>query len=240
MKKTIILILLLVFMRANTYCHNSVQYDGLHCVSYTESGSVPAARDDNLTTDLLLIMPSNVSALPQNAMEYSHNMENRDDAVLYAQEKQREVIQKAEIRNASPEYGNCLMEIVSDDGGKTGYMILTFVENAKFNGYIDNGNGERKKVPMIKTTFHSVEVDTLKTINRHPNPYNLDYSYPTRYVVGKTTIVNIVQRNDGSNITERYSSEDYPNEKYEITKEFYNDLKNFLGDLVPYSTEDEF
>ena len=196
--------------------------------------------DDNLTTDLLLIMPSNVSALPQNAMEYSHNMENRDDAVLYAQEKQREVIQKAEIRNASPKYGNCLMEIVSDDGGKTGYMILTFVENVKFNGYIDNGNGERKKVPMIKTTFHSVEVDTLKTINSHPNPYNLDYSYPTRYVVGKTTIVNIVQRNDGSNIYERYSSKDYPNEKYEITKEFYNDLKNFLGDLVPYSTEDKF
>ncbi len=41
MKKTIILILLLVFMRANVYCQKSVQYYGSHCVTYDESGSVP-------------------------------------------------------------------------------------------------------------------------------------------------------------------------------------------------------
>lgn len=37
MKKTIILILLLVFMRANVYCQKSVQYYGSHSVFYIEN-----------------------------------------------------------------------------------------------------------------------------------------------------------------------------------------------------------
>ena len=181
---------------------------------------------------ILSMIPANVSST--SAWESENRIE-------YSQESdKREVLQRTNILNASPKYGNCVMELVTDDGGKTGNLILKFEENTKFNGFIDGENGERKKVPMIKKTFHSVEVDTLKTINNHPNKNNLNYSYPTRYVVGKTTIVNIVTRNDGTNVIERYSSKDYPNEHYEITKEFYNDLKNFLGDLVPYKTEDEY
>ena len=197
---------------------------------------------------VLATMPQSSSAIPEweniNTIEYSQELEHLDDAATYRlvpEEKQeRKVLQKATVLNASPKYGNCLMELVSDDGGKTGNMILTFEENTKFNGYIDGEKGERIKVPMIKTTLHSVEVDTIKTVHNHPNRNNLNYSYPTHYVVGKTTIVNIVRRNDGTNIVERMSSKDYPNEEYELTKEFYNDLKSFLGDLVPYKTEDKY
>lgn len=228
--------------------YNSVTFSGRKNREHNNnaSNSVTHKLAVSTATLMLAMMPSNATSVPEweneNRVEYSQDLENFVDIDTYRlepQENKRKVLQRETILNASPKYGNCIMEVVTDDGGKTGDMILTFEENTKYNGFV-NIDGERKKIPLIRTTLHSVEVDTLKTINSRLRSYDPDSEYPVRYVSGKAKIVNIVRRDDGTNIVEKMNSHDYPNRKYEITEDFYNDLKNFLGDLVPYTTENKY
>lgn len=230
--------------------YSSVTFAGRKSKEHHNNASNPVSHKLAVPTAALMLamMPSNATTIPEweteNRIEYSQarDIDNLADAATYRmepQENKRKVLQKATILEASPKYGNCIMELVTDDGGKTGDMILTFEENTKYNGFV-NINGERKKIPLIRTTLHSVEVDTLKTIISRLRSYDPDSEYPVRYVAGKAKIVNIVRRDDGTNIVEKMNSHDYPNRKYEITEDFYNDLKNFLGDLVPYTTENKY
>ena len=230
--------------------YNNVTFAGRKNKEHHTGASNPVSHKLAVPTAALMLamMPSNAVSAPEweneNRIEYiqERDIDNLDDAATYRiepQENKRKVLQKTTILEASPKYGNCIMELVTDDGGKTGNLILTFEENTKYNGFI-NDNGERKKIPLMRTTLHSVEVDTLKTINNRLRSYDPDSEFPVRYVSGKAKIVNIVRRDDGTNIVEKMNSHDYPNRKYEITKEFYNDLKKFLGDLVPYTTENKY
>lgn len=244
MKKTIILILLLVFMRANTYCHKSVQYDGLHCVSYTESSSVPTTRDNNLTTALLPIMPSNVLALPERdntkSTKYSqaYDVDNFDDTVPFRptpeEKKEYKVVQRGTIEDASPTYGDCLMELVSNDGGKTGHIVLNFKEARRYNGFV-NENGERKKVPMKKFTSYALNLDTLKKVNVHS--YDIITGKTNVYieynVTGSTKIFSRhVRDNEESAVVRNDSNE--RNMDIKVSEKAFNSLRDFVGDLIPY------
>lgn len=230
--------------------YNNVTFAGRKNKEHHNNVSNPVSHKLAVPTAALMLamMPSNAVSAPEweteNRIEYiqERDIENLDDAATYRIEPQEEkdykVVQRSTIKNASPTYGDCFMELVSSDGGKTGHIVLNFKDARRYNGFV-NENGERKKVPIKKITSYALNLDTLKKVNNHSYDITTGKTnvYPTYHVTGSTKIfTRHVRDNEQKTFVRNDSNE--RNMDIEVNEETFNSLRSFVGDLIPYKEVD--
>ena len=199
--------------------------------------AVPAAAT------ILAIAPMKTSANYNFDVEDANRVEIVDHMRVIedvAEIQQRKIVQRGTIKDASPIYGDAIMELISDNGGETGYMQLTFKNVSRYKGHITE-NGKKVSVPIKDKITRAIEVDTLKTVNTcvKDNSTKEEVGHFSKYYVsGPGKIFSVRYVDDESNkILKDYESK-IPNMDIEITEELYENLKGFLGDQVQYKTEE--
>ena len=214
--------------------YNSLAFEGRKNKEHHNNASNPVSHKLVVPTAALMLamMPSNAASVPEweieNRIEYSQecDIDNLDDAATYRmepQENKRKVLQRANVLDASPRYGKCLMELVTDDGGKTGKIMLNFQEIEKYS----------KGRVREKNTIYSLELDTLKT--RTNVSIDGKTSFDSYYICGPTKVISKTANEKGEYGDEYVKI--HPNMNIEITKEFFDNLRGFVGDLIPHVNE---
>ena len=184
------------------------------------------------TTAILLLSPMNAV----NAGDNTNRVENSERIELI-QVPTEKVVAKAEFKNPSPTFPHAIVNLIStdNDDDTAEKVTVDFYLQTRVKHKINNS-----EILFDKQVKQSMSPDTLVVRNiDHINGEGKVFKKSTQYLmVGNGTFYSYekpVGVKDNTQITNRQMKTG--RREVEITQDFYNQMKDLLGDDTQYKTE---